>query len=53
MLLCEYCIREIQKEKKEIIVGDQKYTIQESIDKDIPCDKCDEYDNLWKINFVK
>lgn len=52
MLMCEYCQGEARKKGKRMLVGEQKYTTQESIDKDVPCDVCDEYDNLWKIKFI-
>ena len=51
MLLCEYCQLEAKKQGKKIVVYEQKYTADESIDKDIPCDECDEYDNLWLVKF--
>lgn len=49
MLMCEYCQGEVKKNGYRLIVKDMVYSFKESMEKNIPCEICDEYDDLYDV----
>lgn len=52
MLLCRYCIEEIRSRGGFVLVGEMKYTQEESEEMDIPCEWDGEYDDLYDCPVV-
>ena len=49
MLLCEYCQSELKSRGVRIWIGEMEYSLEESMDQDVPCEWCDEYDDLYDV----
>lgn len=53
MLMCDYCQQELKSRGERLFIGYQRFTLEESEERDIPCAWCDEYGDLWEIKFIK
>lgn len=49
MLMCEYCQGEVKRNGYKLIVGDMAYSFEEAMEENIPCEICDEYDDLYEV----
>ena len=48
MKLCSYCQQELKSRGVKIWIGEQICDCDEAMEEDIPCEWCDEYDDLWE-----
>ena len=48
MLLCDWCQQEYRNRGMKMITVYEAYTFKESMEKNIPCECCDEYDYLYE-----
>lgn len=51
MLMCGYCIQEAKSRGERLFIGDLKVNFDDSVEDNIPCDCCDEYDDLYEVKF--
>jgi len=49
MLMCRYCIEEAKSRGEKVYVGDLEMYFEQSMEDDIPCECCDEYDDLFNV----
>lgn len=49
MLMCPYCIDEAKKKGKQLFIGYYAYTFEECMTKNIACNICDQYDELYEV----
>lgn len=53
MLMCEYCQGEVKRNGYKLIVGDMAYSFEEAMEENIPCEICDEYDDLYEVTAIE